>query len=94
MKKLITALSAVLLIVFVFVLVFCLYDSPAYYVKTPDGSIYIDKNGEPVLYYKDIFGREFYSEDGKRVYAAVPVLIEPVTAPEALSELQQAAKGE
>ena len=62
----------VVLVIFVFALVFSLYDSPAKYVTKPDGSIYLDDKGEPILYYKDLFGFEFYQDSGKRDYAAVP----------------------
>ena len=72
----------VLLIAF-FAVVFLLYDSPAKYVTKPDGSIYIDINGEPRLYYTDIFGNKFYQDNGKREYAAVPEWIDD--KPESLS---------
>ena len=81
--------SIIPLLIILFVLIFFLYDSPAYYVKTPSGSIYLDQKGEPIIYYKDIFGRDFYNEDGKRAYATVPDSIEPITDPEDLAELQE-----
>ena len=58
-----------------FAIVFALYDSPAKYVTNEEGKIYLDKNGEPILYYVDLFGNTFYEEGGHRVYAAVPAYI-------------------
>ncbi len=68
-----------------FAVVFFLYDSPAKYVTKPDGSIYLDKNGEPRLYYTDLFGNKFYQDNGFREYSAVPVWIDdtPVSNPDA-----------
>lgn len=50
---------AVLAVVCVFSGVFFLYDSPAKYVPTQNGDIYINSDGEPVLYYTDLFGKHF-----------------------------------
>ena len=84
MKKPIRIIICVLtVLIILFVAVFFLYDSPAKYVPKPDGSIYLDKNGEPVLYYTDIFGNKFYQDNGKREYAAVPEWIDD--KPESLS---------
>ena len=54
----------VVLVILVFALVFLLYDSPAKYVTKPDGSIYLDDKGEPILYYKiwDLFGIISYNQ--------------------------------
>jgi len=81
---------SVISLLFILALAFFLYDSPAQYVKTPDGSVYLNQNGEPILYYTDLFGLHFYSDNGKRDYAAVPATIEPITNPEVLAELQEA----
>lgn len=83
---------AVLAVVCVFSGVFFLYDSPAKYVTTQNGDIYINSDGEPVLYYTDLFGKTFYQENGKRVYAAVPAHIDtrPITT-EAASEAEGSA---
>ncbi len=88
--KIVLIISVLSILAVLFLLIFFLYDSPAYYVKTPDGSVYVNEDGAPIIYYKDMFGRDFYDEDGKRVYAAVPNSIEPVTDPADLSELQEA----
>lgn len=69
-------IAAVLAVVFVLVLVYFLYDSPAKCVKTENGSVYLNSEGEPVLYYTDLFGLTFYDNNGKREYAAVPAYIE------------------
>lgn len=61
--------------VFVFILVFCLYDSPAKFVPNQNGEIYIDNNGNPRVYYTDLFGNKFYQDGFFRVYSAVPVYI-------------------
>ena len=84
MKKPIRIIICVLtVLIILFVAVFFLYDSPAKYVTKPDGSIYLDKNGEPRLYYTDLFGNKFYQDNGKREYAAVPEWIDD--KPESLS---------
>lgn len=83
-------IGVISLCIVIFALVFFLYDSPAQYVKTPDGSIYLNQNGEPILYYTDLFGLSFYNDNGKRDYSAVPATIEPITNAEALEELQEA----
>ena len=80
-KKLVIHLvSAVVLVLALFLLVFALYDTPAKYVPTADGEIYLDASGEPILYYEDLFGRTFYVENGKRLYAAVPACFYPSSA--------------
>lgn len=87
-KKVIIIIAVILA---VFLLVFALYDSPAKYVPTSDGRIYLDKNGEPILYYTDLFGNTFYEENGLRVYAAVPAYADdtPITvAPETTTDNQ------
>ena len=66
----------ILAIVFIFLGIFFLYDSPAKYVPTQDGDVYINSDGKPILYYTDIFGNTFYEENGKREYAAVPKYID------------------
>ncbi len=71
-KKIWVTASIILAVLLLFALVFCLYDSPAKYVPTSTGEVAVDANGEPMLYYTDLFGRTFYMEDGKRLYAAVP----------------------
>ncbi len=78
------AVSAITL----FLLVFLLYDSPANYITKPDGSIYINNDGQPLLYYTDLFGNTFYAENGRRVYSAVPVYIDdtPAIAPPSTEE--------
>lgn len=76
-KKLATAIIFICLaVVFIFLGVFFLYDSPAKYVPTQDGAVYINSDGKPILYYTDLFGRTFYDENGKRVYAAVPKYVD------------------
>lgn len=89
-KLIIIAVISLFLVIIALVLLFLLYDSPAQYVKKPDGSIYIGPNGQPITYHRDLFGREFRYDNGKRVYAKVPVYIEQVTDSEELSELQEA----
>lgn len=77
-KKKIVAQAAfvILAAVLIFVGVFFLYDSPAAYVRTQDGAVYVNADGAPILYYTDLFGRTFYEEDGKRIYAAVPTYMD------------------
>lgn len=74
-KKAGIIISVVLAVAIIFGLSYFLYDSPAKYVTTADGSIYLNDKGEPVLYYKDMFGLTFYDNNGKREYAAVPAYI-------------------
>lgn len=78
-KKALTIIGVISLLIVIFALVFLLYDSPAKYVKNSDGSVYIKRDGEPILYYTDLFGRTFYDNNGKRNYVAVPDYIDPVT---------------
>lgn len=92
--NIIKCVIAIALVLGIFLLVFFLYDSPAYYVKTPDGSVYIDRNNQPIFYYKDLFGRTFYNENGKRDYAAVPDSIEQVTPAGTQDTAQSAPDGE
>lgn len=66
----------ILSIAFIFLLVFCLYDSPAKYVPNQDGKIYINQDGEPIIYYTDLFGNEFRQDGIRRVYSAVPEMVE------------------
>lgn len=62
----------ILSIALLFLLVFCLYDSPAKYVPNQNGEIYLNQDGEPIIYYTDLFGNEFYQDGIRRVYSAVP----------------------
>lgn len=76
-KKLASKVIIIFLaVVFIILGVFFLYDSPAKYVPTQDGNVYINSDGEPILYYTDLFRHTFYEENGKRVYAAVPVYVD------------------
>lgn len=93
-SNIIKCIIAIALVLGIFLLVFFLYDSPAYYVKTKDGSVYIDRNNQPILYYKDLFSRTFYNENGKREYASVPDSIEQVTPAGAQGESQSTPDGE
>lgn len=78
-SKKMTAIKIIVVVfaaILIFLGVFFLYDSPAEYVVTQDNKVYLDKDGEPYLYYKDLFGKTFTVENGKRAYHAVPVLID------------------
>ncbi len=70
-EKILVTASIILAVLLLFALVFCLYDSPAKYMPTNTEKVAVDANGEPMLYYTDLFGCTFYMEDGKRLYAAV-----------------------
>ena len=70
-KKVINIIVLIALIVSVLLAVFFYY-SPAEYVKTADGEVYL-VNGEPFIYHTDLFGNTFIFENGVRVYIAVPV---------------------
>lgn len=80
----------ILSIAAIFLLVFCLYDSPAKYVPNQDGKIYLNQKGEPIIYYTDLFGNEFYQDGIRRVYAAVPAMAQdtPIAVNENTSSTQ------
>lgn len=67
---------AILALALALTAVFFLYDSPASYVPDSNGNIYLNSDGKPFLYYTDLFGNTFVSENGKRIYTAVPVFVE------------------
>ena len=68
--KIINVVVLVVLIISIFLSIFFYY-SPAEYVKTADGDVYL-VDGEPVIYHKDLFGNTFVFDDGVRVYVAIP----------------------
>lgn len=85
-KKIRTVLIIFLVVLAEFVLIFCLYKSPAKYVNDETGGVYVfpagfKHEGEPYIYYTDLFGRDFTIENGKRSYHACPVFAskEPVS---------------
>jgi hypothetical protein len=69
-QKVINVIVLVALIISIFLSVFFYY-SPAEYVKTQSGEIYL-VNGEPYIYHTDLFGNTFIFDNGVRVYAEVP----------------------
>lgn len=76
-KKCILIVTGVLVAaVALFCLVFALYKSEAQYVKNEKGEAYLNKDGQPIIYYEDLFGNTFSLENGKRVYAAFPTMID------------------
>lgn len=70
-RKIINITVLVVLFLSIFLSVFFYY-SPAEYVKTVDGEIYL-VNGEPYIYHTDLFGNTFIFDNGIRVYVAIPV---------------------
>lgn len=70
-KKAINVIVLVLLVINILLSIFFYY-SPAEYVKTSNGEVYL-VNGEPYIYHRDIFGNTFIFEDGVRVYVTIPV---------------------
>lgn len=69
-QKVINVIVLVALIISIFLSVFFYY-SPAEYVKTANGEIYL-VDGEPYIYHRDLFGNTFIFDDGVRVYVAIP----------------------
>ena len=67
---------SVAVIVALFCIAFMIYKSEPQYVKNEKGENYLDENGNPSVYYKDLFGHTFYIENGRRLYCAVPVMID------------------
>ncbi len=61
----------VIALVISFLLSVFFYYSPAEYVKTASGEVYL-VDGEPVIYHTDIFGNTFIFDGGVRVYVAIP----------------------
>lgn len=61
-------------VVLAVVCAFALYKSEPQYVKNEKGENYIDANGNPEIYYKDLFGRTFIYADGLRLYVAKPTV--------------------
>ena len=69
-KKFVNVIVLVALIISIFLSVFFYY-SPAEYVKTANGEIYL-VDGKPYIYHTDLFGNTFIFDNGVRVYVAVP----------------------
>lgn len=68
--KKVNILVAVALVISIFLAIFFYY-SPAEYVKTASGEVYL-VDGEPIIYHTDIFGNTFVFDGGIRVYVAIP----------------------
>ena len=75
-KRILIVAGILVAAVALFCLVFALYKSEAQYVKNEKGEAYLKKDGQPIIYYEDLFGNTFSLENGMRVYAAFPTMIE------------------
>lgn len=74
-KHAIIVVITIVTFIALFALIFCLYDSPAKLVKNEKGEVYINADGNPIIYYTDLFGNSFQIIDGKRDYSAEPAFV-------------------